>query len=259
MSYILEALKKLEQKREQEEAPELFIFSRGSLVERRKPSLWPYLLAAALLVNGVAMTWWLSEKHGEKTAPVLEKAPLPRETASSATTVPLARRLSSRALNTGKKRETPREAQQVKPLAAAPPVEAAPAPGRSGQRAAEAPPGEGTPAPAEEARPQEAKAVGTDRTQAEAQNGDQKNKGTEAGALRVNELPAAVRSSLPEFRISGHAYSPDAHTRVARINEKILQEGQELSPGLRLEEIIPHGVVFSYQGYRFRVDLNGNR
>ncbi len=259
MSYILEALKKLEQKREQEEAPRLFIFSRGSPVERRKLSLWPYLLAVALLVNGLAMTWWVSEKHGEKAAPVVEKAPFTRETAPSATVVPLARSLSSRARNEDKRKGAPREAQEAKPLAAAMPVEAAPAPGRSVQRASEAPPGEAARTSADEARPQEARAVETDRTQAGAQNGEEKNKGTEGEALRVNELPAAVRSSLPEFRISGHAYSPDAQTRVARINEKILREGQELSPGLRLEEIIPQGVVFSYQGYRFRVNLNGNR
>ena len=74
--------------------------------------------------------------------------------------------------------------------------------------------------------------------------------------LQVNELPATVRSALPEFRISGHAYSPEPQTRVARINEKILQEGQELIPGLKLEEIVPEGVIFGYRGYRFRVDLD---
>lgn len=66
MSYILEALKKLEEKREQEDTPRLFIFSRASRAGRRKRSLWPYLLAAALLVNAVVMTWWISERHGEE-------------------------------------------------------------------------------------------------------------------------------------------------------------------------------------------------
>jgi hypothetical protein len=45
---------------------------------------------------------------------------------------------------------------------------------------------------------------------------------------------------------------------VTRINEKILQEGQELAPGLKLVEIVPDGVIFGYRGYRFRVDLNGS-
>jgi general secretion pathway protein B len=77
--------------------------------------------------------------------------------------------------------------------------------------------------------------------------------------LKLNELPRAVRNGLPEFRISGHAYSPEPQTRVARVNEKILQEGQELTPGLKLEEIIPSGLIFSYQGYRFRVTISENR
>ena len=77
--------------------------------------------------------------------------------------------------------------------------------------------------------------------------------------LQVNELPAAVRSALPQFNIWGHAYSPEPQTRAARINEKILQEEQELAPGLKLEEIVPDGVIFSFRGYRFRVDLNGSR
>jgi hypothetical protein len=46
---------------------------------------------------------------------------------------------------------------------------------------------------------------------------------------------------------------------VTRINEKILQEGQELTPGLRLEEIVPEGVIFGFRGYRFRVDLSASR
>jgi general secretion pathway protein B len=75
----------------------------------------------------------------------------------------------------------------------------------------------------------------------------------------LSELPPAVRNALPEFRISGHAYSPDRQNRVARVNDKILQEGQELTPGLKVEEIVPDGIIFNYQSYRFRVGTNENR
>jgi general secretion pathway protein B len=75
----------------------------------------------------------------------------------------------------------------------------------------------------------------------------------------LSDLPAEVRSGLPEFKISGHAYSPEAQTRVVRINEKILQEGQELSPGLKVEEIVPNGVVLSHKTYRFRVEIGQAR
>jgi general secretion pathway protein B len=63
---------------------------------------------------------------------------------------------------------------------------------------------------------------------------------------------------LPVFNVSGHAYSPEPGSRVARINDQILQEGQSLAPGLKVEEITPGGIVLSYQGYRFQININTN-
>ena len=76
--------------------------------------------------------------------------------------------------------------------------------------------------------------------------------------LSLSELPLTIRRSLPEFRVSGHAYSPEPGSRVARINDQILQEGQSLAPGLKVEEITSGGVVLSYQGYRFQIGINTN-
>jgi hypothetical protein len=67
------------------------------------------------------------------------------------------------------------------------------------------------------------------------------------------------RKARGEFKISGRPYSPGSQTLVTRINEKVLQEEQGLVPGLKPEEIVPDGVIFSFRGYRFRVDLNGSR
>ena len=63
---------------------------------------------------------------------------------------------------------------------------------------------------------------------------------------------------MPEFKVSGHAYGPDPGSRVARINDQIVQEGQSLAPGLRVEEITPNGVVLGYQGYHFQIGINTN-
>jgi general secretion pathway protein B len=85
------------------------------------------------------------------------------------------------------------------------------------------------------------------------------NKATADGRVfSLEELPSAVRSNLPAFKVSGHAYSPDPGSRVTRINDQILQEGQNLAPGLKVEEITPGGVVLGYKGYRFRIDININ-
>ena len=57
MSYILEALKKVEQKEKQGGVPKLLSFPGGTAPKPKKRTLWPYLLVAALLLNAVAIFW----------------------------------------------------------------------------------------------------------------------------------------------------------------------------------------------------------
>lgn len=71
----------------------------------------------------------------------------------------------------------------------------------------------------------------------------------------LNELPLSIQQSLPTFAISVSLYSDDPASRMAKINGQVMKEGQYLTAGLKLEEIIPDGVILSYQNYRFRVGL----
>ncbi|MDO8595171.1 MAG: general secretion pathway protein GspB, partial [Sulfuricaulis sp.] len=48
-----------------------------------------------------------------------------------------------------------------------------------------------------------------------------------------------------------HAYSGEPQNRLVGINELMLREGGYVAPGLRLEQITPDGMIFSYRGYRF--------
>ncbi len=62
MSYILEAIKKLEQKRQQEESPSILTLSGGVMQVDKKRLLWPYVTAGAILLNGVtalALLWYV--------------------------------------------------------------------------------------------------------------------------------------------------------------------------------------------------------
>ncbi len=237
MSYILEALKKLEQKREQEEPPGQFVLSRASRTRRKVRLSWRYLLAGVLLLNAVAIIWWVSERQEEKGGTAAEKVAVPRRSAPpEALAAPEKRHNPTPAEGPGVRRETPQPSRDVMSRGPATPAAAPPA-------APPAAPGRAAP----------------DVSQAPAARAVEPEKPRAGRVLPLNELPAAVRNSLPEFKISGHAYSPEPQTRVARINEKILQEGQDLAPGLKLEEIVPDGVIFGYRGYRFRVDLGGSR
>lgn len=67
------------------------------------------------------------------------------------------------------------------------------------------------------------------------------------------ELPGSIKKVLPRMSIAGYSYADDAAMRMVVINERILREGEEVSPGVRLDRIEGDGkLLFSYKGFRFR-------
>ena len=52
--------------------------------------------------------------------------------------------------------------------------------------------------------------------------------------------------------VSLHAYSSKPGNRLVSINNRLLNEGDSLTPGLVLEEITRRDMIFTYKGYRFR-------
>lgn len=69
------------------------------------------------------------------------------------------------------------------------------------------------------------------------------------------ELPAAMQQEIPAMSFPVHTYSSTPTERIVGINDRLLQEGDYVAPGLKVEEIAPDGVVFSYKSYRFRRGL----
>ena len=74
----------------------------------------------------------------------------------------------------------------------------------------------------------------------------------EQRVMTMGELPLSIRQELPSMRISAHLYSARPKNSFVSINSQMLQEGEDLAPGIKLEQITPDGVIFSYKGYRFR-------
>ena len=76
MSYILEGLKKLEQKRKQEEKPpHLLTFQVDSAEKPARSSMWPYVLVAVLLLNAGVMIWWIGPwQSTERKTPAPQSA-----------------------------------------------------------------------------------------------------------------------------------------------------------------------------------------
>jgi len=135
------------------------------------------------------------------------------------------------------------QVQDAKPPAQASPVLVPTKPQRP---AREKPKTDGAPLEADAAMPGKAEAPGQPAGSAAA----------DAARLQtVNsmvELPLSVQQELPAMTISVHAYSGNPGKRLVGINNRILREGEYVVPGLKLEQITPDGMIFSYKGYSFR-------
>lgn len=70
--------------------------------------------------------------------------------------------------------------------------------------------------------------------------------------MAINELPASIQKDLPALSVMVHAYSDDPAKRMVGINNRLLHEGDEVAPGLRLERITLDGMILNYKGYSFR-------
>lgn len=70
--------------------------------------------------------------------------------------------------------------------------------------------------------------------------------------VAFSDLPVSVQLEIPPLSITAHAYSPVARDRLIGINDRVLREGEQVTPSLLLEQITPDGMIMSYKGYRFR-------
>jgi general secretion pathway protein B len=232
MSYILDALKKIEQKRAQEESLKPISFYDAAGEIPRKRPFWPILIAAALVLNAGLLIWWIGVKGLEKN----------NSTSSSAKTpTPPAVTLKG-------------PGEQLKAIKKEMPVLRKPRPPESPAPTKEVPPPK---PPAEKASP--AKPVKAEPLPPAAKENALPEKAAPARrsnkVVALEELPDSVKKSLPGFKVSTHVYGSDSDSRLIRINDKTLQEGQELSHGIKVEEITQAGAVLNYQGYRFRIGL----
>ena len=241
MSFILEGLKKSEQKRTEGEVPNLQTLHRSPAARRRR-KLWPVLLCSALLLNAVVLVWWLRPWQAVQEAqPVAVQRPVPPPIAPdhaappvAVASVPVQPKVPSVPVTTSRPVPPPIPKAQ-------PPAELIPVPPPVYQEKKAAPP---SPLSASSQRPTVAVTEGSDQESASADT---------AGYPSLDSLPASIRQQLPAFNFSLHYYSEDPEQRMVRLNGRILREGQELSDGLLLSEITSQGAIFSYHGYDFEV------
>jgi len=213
VSYILDALRKSDQQRRRGAAPTL-LAGQATAVAPRRPAFLAYGLLATVLVAAGMVIGWLRPWQPEQAAP-------------AGAELVAAKPLES----------TPRQ-----PASA--PSEMAPQPKAALQVQDAKPPAQASPAlvPRKPQRPTRAQPGGTAAPDAaRAQT-----------VISIAELPLSVQQELPAMTISVHAYSGNPANRLVGINNRMLREGENVVPGLKLEQITPEGMIFGYKGFSFR-------
>ncbi|MFN4115715.1 MAG: general secretion pathway protein GspB [Inhella sp.] len=70
---------------------------------------------------------------------------------------------------------------------------------------------------------------------------------------RLADLPAALRQQLPPLRLGGSMHSPDPRLRSLILNGQLLREGDQIAPGLILEEIGQRGARLRWREQVFEL------
>ncbi len=228
MSYILDALKKAEQKRREGAFPNLLSVHQQTGFKAGKPARWPYILISILLVSIGAGLPRLYEKYSGAQNRERLSVKAPPEGAPSDAVTPLS---STAAVHNDRTTSDMHAAIQQT-------TRAHEAIGRRTQRESE-----------EKSVilvPAERKA-----DTAPVTSPPEVGPSSKRTTLKESELPPVIQQEIPKVEISAHIYDSNPSSRIISIHGRAVHEGDNVAAGLRLESIIPEGVILSYKGYRF--------
>lgn len=243
MSYILDAIKKSDQQRQRGATPTLQT-PQTTIATTKKPALFFYgLLAVILICAGIVIGIqrpWQSEPHTPANKTIIAKQSKSNMHENAPITQP---RLAHTVTSTEKELHTQKPATIVKPglVSSLPATTRETAAntkndtaGTSGKNIAHM--------QKEEITPVTEKTAGVLLT----------NPPQEQKVMTIAELPPAIQQEIPKMAISVHVYSSKPKDRLVGINERLLREGDDLIPGLKLEQITHEDMVFGYKGFHFR-------
>lgn len=233
MSFILDALRKSEHRRQRDVGPGLVdvpIARRAS----RLPlilGILGALLAINLIVLGVVLLRKQSPEEAAKPPPApVAAAPAPQAVTSIAGAIPVDPTLSREVRPLGE------EATQYD--ADGNPLE----PEAASSDAADALPTELLPPPV----PPRERVIGSLPPAAVPSGG-----GVTTGVPSINDLTPQATSGLPALNVDLHVYARNAAQRFVVINGQRYQEGAVLKEGPTVERITEEGVVLNHRGLRF--------
>lgn len=261
MSFILEALKKIDRERHQDNVPTLNTVHRQSSEAPKR--IWPWALVAALLVNALILAWMLrsepSNRVGNKPVDTGQAAKpssspdLGSSIRGSSPPPPAGRPIQDRGTTTvdkGKAKVIPqtdrpsRRSTQSRPASPARkndvPHDPIASPVRREEIAVRAEDGsklQSVPPHASRLTPHEN----------EAEEGE-----TILQSVPLyQQLPEDVRNALPALKISLLAYSMPPSGRFIYLNSRKYGEGDLVDGKVKVHRITRGGAILEYQGQRF--------
>lgn len=286
MSYILEALKKSEKKRQGEHSNLTQLATQETAEQQSTPPrrpLWPLLLGLALVINAgiMLLIFWPggtpSSVPGDDMAAQTEPTTGHTQTrAEQRNTSSMVVSATATETDTGDRNDINASATPETPLVASPASPGTKTPMTQSQvrdyiSASEADiaasrtsenngsvtasaPGNQSQAPTLPENTTQIAAPSTSDTPAVAERQIRPRPDAriaEEPPPLYSELSSTLRSRLPELHMSVHAYSAEPSGGLVRVNNKMLRPGAYLQEGIRLEEITRGGAVFSYAGQKF--------
>ncbi|MCX7172120.1 MAG: general secretion pathway protein GspB, partial [Proteobacteria bacterium] len=242
-----DALRKSDQQRQRSVTPTLMSAQVPAAGARQPALFWYGLLAAALLGAGI-LIGWLQQGQVEPAPPVIQaSAHRPPETSVQQFAPPP----SPPAAVPETIRKPEIKQAQREPVAAVSssvsnivPAAQAPAVAATQAETSAKPPVLPSPAAAAPVPPMAPK------------HEEASDAARNPVVMTMAELPPLIQQELPKLAVLAHSYSSKPKARFVFINDRMVHEEESPAPGLKLEQITPDGMIFSYKGYRFRRAAN---
>ncbi|MBA3494785.1 MAG: general secretion pathway protein GspB [Gammaproteobacteria bacterium] len=278
MSFILEALKKVERERAARETATLHSIALGEKAPRR--SRWPWVISGALVLNAAvagALLWRHELWGGGTTADhAASKAVVAPGSAKRPKLVDIAREMKAPDPRTGPKVKaeiaktapmTPPAvdgSRSTQPVVATRSAETALPPRRPAPRERDHEvrdaliPSQPTPIQASGLSLGEEPEIATPQAAATVKGLEKKpmvpvppEDPRLDGMPSYAEMPAEVQAAVPDLKVSLMAYAPNPAERLVYIKNRRYVEGDVIEDKLKVETITRRGVVLSYEGERF--------
>lgn len=251
MSFILDALKKSEQQRQNKNAPPQDVRKRTLSRQDRRQSRWPYWTVAGVLFLTLLCGWWFfngvdstrDQASVTNQTPVSPSSPDQSERHQAVVQKPLVRQGPVAELEAA---PVPRDV----PLPAVVPVQSSTT---------------GDTFPVEQDEPTEVvpsarittnQPVAAKVVPEQARSEVVIEPTTETMPAKLPlylDLSRELRDQMPRLAMSMHYYIDDPARRMVRINDLMLHEGDWISNDLQVMEISPTGATLDYLGKLFEM------